>query len=188
MTTLSLRRATRGFSLIELMVAMSIGLILTLIIGQIFINSRAVFASTDNLSRLQENARYGLNLIAREVRSAGYKADSRPNPIDTTYAAAYTGLGGTDGGTTGTPASGVPDLITLRVEGNGAGGPPATSDGTTQDCLGNRVPYGTVVTNTFMVAADATNNNEPTLFCNTDNVAPTVCGASCFPLVPGVEN
>ena len=183
---LSPHRPAHGFSLIELMVAMSIGLILTLIIGQIFINSRAVFASTDNLSRLQENARYGFNLISREVRSAGFKSDSRPTP-DPAFAAPFAAIQGTDGGTAGTPASGVPDLLTVRFQGNGTA-PPGNADGTAQDCLGARVPYGTVVTNTFLVQADPANNNEPTLYCNTDAAAPTVCAALCYPLVPGVEN
>lgn len=181
---LRLRRATRGFSLIELMVAMSIGLILTLIIGQIFINSRAVFASTDNLSRLQENARYAFNLISREIRSAGYRSDGRPIPDAALYLPGWQfgAIQGTDGGAGGT------DSITLRFQGNGTGSAVANADGTVQDCLGTRVPYATTVTNTFLIQADPANNNEPTLYCNTDAAAPTTCGASCFPLVPGVES
>jgi type IV pilus assembly protein PilW len=63
-------RRQHGFSLIELMVAITIGMILTMLIGQIFINSRMVFSSTDSLGRLQENARYALSVLTRGVRAS----------------------------------------------------------------------------------------------------------------------
>jgi len=180
-------RASRGFSLVELMVAMAIGLILTLLIGQIFINSRAMFASTDNLSRLQENARYALTLLSREIRTSTYRSDPRMQ-VATPFVAPSLGMNGTDGGTTGTPASGLPDKITVRFQGSGtaASGSP---DGTVQDCIGARVDYNVMVMNTFLIQNDSANNNEPTLFCNTDTTAPNACAAaSCFPIIPGVEN
>jgi len=206
-------RRMAGFSLIELMVATTIGLILTLLIGQIFINSKQMFTTTDNLSRVQENARYALAILTRAVRVASYKSDPRlPRndvvevgpPANTTIGAfrAMNTLIGTDGGTTGTPASGLPDSFTVLFQGNGDGA--GNGDGTVQDCAGNRVdatatPYPltwtllttpTYTANTYLIQADPANNNEPTLFCNT-LPPPAVCTpgtATCLPLVPGVEN
>jgi type IV pilus assembly protein PilW len=186
MTSASSRLRSGGFSLVELMVAMAIGLILTLLIGQIFINSRAVFASTDNLSRLQENARYAMTLLSREIRTATYRSDPRMMNA-TPFVAPNLGMSGTDGGTTGSPASGVADKITLRFQGAGTAAS-GSADGTVQDCLGSRVDNNVMITNTFMIFNDPANGNEPTLYCNTDTVAPNTCGASCFPIVPGVEN
>jgi type IV pilus assembly protein PilW len=61
-----------GFSLVELMIAMTIGLILLGGIGYVFLGSRTAFRTTDNLSRIQENARYALDMMSRDIRMAGY--------------------------------------------------------------------------------------------------------------------
>ncbi|MHB1188712.1 PilW family protein [Thiobacillus sp.] len=61
-----------GFGLVELMVAMTIGLILLGGVGYVFIGSRASFRTTENLSRIQENARYALDMMSRDIRMAGY--------------------------------------------------------------------------------------------------------------------
>lgn len=65
-------RVQSGFGLVELMVAMTIGLILLGGIGYVFLGSRAAFRTTDNLSRIQENARYALDTMSRDIRMAGY--------------------------------------------------------------------------------------------------------------------
>ena len=65
-------RVQSGFGLVELMVAMTIGLVLLGGIGYVFIGSRGAFRTTDNLSRMQENARYALDMMSRDIRMAGY--------------------------------------------------------------------------------------------------------------------
>lgn len=61
-----------GFNLIELMVAITLGFIVVGAVGYLFLGSRQSFRTTDNLSRMQENARYALETMARDVRMAGY--------------------------------------------------------------------------------------------------------------------
>lgn len=63
----------RGFSLVELMIAMTIGFIVLAGIGYLYIESRQSFRSMDNLSRMQESARYALEIISRDIRMAGYR-------------------------------------------------------------------------------------------------------------------
>lgn len=65
-------RTQSGFGLVELMIAMTLGLVLLGGIGYIFIGSRGAFRTTDNLSRMQENARYALDAMSRDIRMAGY--------------------------------------------------------------------------------------------------------------------
>lgn len=65
-------REQTGFGLIELMIAMTLGLVLLGGIGYVYIGSRGAFRTTDNLSRIQENARYALDLMSRDIRMAGY--------------------------------------------------------------------------------------------------------------------
>lgn len=166
-------------TLVELMVAMTIGLVLTVVVAQVFLGSKAAFNTTDSLSRLQENARYAITLLTREIRSGGYKSDPRALS-STVYPVATTpALTGAEGG------GSVPDSITLRFQGSGTGGG-GGADGTVQDCIGNRIDYGNMIVNTFFIQNDPGNNNEPTLYCNT--VTTPCVAATCFPLIPGVEN
>jgi len=65
-------RSQRGFSLIELMVAITLGFIVVGAIGYLYLGSRQTFRTTDAMSRIQENARYALQTTARDVRMAGY--------------------------------------------------------------------------------------------------------------------
>jgi type IV pilus assembly protein PilW len=65
-------REQTGFGLIELMIAMTLGLVLLGGIGYVFLGSRGAFRTTDNLSRIQENARYALEVMSRDIRMAGY--------------------------------------------------------------------------------------------------------------------
>ncbi len=62
----------RGFSLVELMVALVITLILLAGIGQIFLSSKKSFTIQNALGRQQENGRYVLNTLAQDLRRAGY--------------------------------------------------------------------------------------------------------------------
>lgn len=68
-----------GFSLIELMIAMTIGLIALAGIGYLFLESRQAFRSMDSLSRMQESARYALETMARDIRMAGYRGCASSN-------------------------------------------------------------------------------------------------------------
>jgi type IV pilus assembly protein PilW len=63
---------SRGFSLVELMVALVITLILLAGIGQIFLSSKKSFVIQDSLGRLQENGRYAMETLAQDVRRAGF--------------------------------------------------------------------------------------------------------------------
>ncbi|MDP3813569.1 PilW family protein [Pseudomonas sp.] len=61
----------RGISLIELMIAMLIGLVITGAVIQVFLSSKATFSMQGNMSRLQENGRFALQYLAAQARPAG---------------------------------------------------------------------------------------------------------------------
>ena len=72
----------RGLSMVELMVAMTIGLILTASIGYVYLGSRQTFRSMDDFSRIQENYRYAMDQIGMDVRQAGYSGCVNVSSID----------------------------------------------------------------------------------------------------------
>jgi len=61
-----------GFSMVELMVAITIGLIILAAVSTIFVSSKSTYNTQDNLARLQENARFAMQFIMRDLRMAGY--------------------------------------------------------------------------------------------------------------------
>jgi len=67
------RRQARvaGFSLVELMIALVLGLILISGVIGIFISSRVVYKQNENLARIQENMRYAFVVLGRDIREAG---------------------------------------------------------------------------------------------------------------------
>lgn len=65
-------RSHRGFSLIEMMIALVLGLILILGLVQVFSASRASYALSEGLSRVQENGRFAMDYLQRDLRMAGH--------------------------------------------------------------------------------------------------------------------
>ncbi|MCW5654104.1 PilW family protein [Hydrogenophaga sp.] len=65
------RRRQAGFSIVELMVALVLGLLLIGGVINIFMTNQQTFRTNEDLGRLQENARISFELMAREVRQAG---------------------------------------------------------------------------------------------------------------------
>jgi type IV pilus assembly protein PilW len=63
---------TRGFTLVELMVAMTIGLIILVAVSTLFVSSKQTYTTQDRLARLQENARFAMQFIIKDLRMAGY--------------------------------------------------------------------------------------------------------------------
>lgn len=66
------KHAQQGFGLVEVMIAMTIGLLILVGVGYLYMGSRNAFRTSDTLSRMQENARYALNVLASDIRQAGY--------------------------------------------------------------------------------------------------------------------
>ena len=69
-TTFSLFIRKRGFSLVELMIAMVLGLFLIGGVVSVFLANRQVYRQNENLARVQENARYASEVVSRDVREA----------------------------------------------------------------------------------------------------------------------
>lgn len=65
-------QTVRGLSLIELMIAITIGLIITAAVAQLFVTSRSAYTMEENMARVQENGRFAMQFLADDIRMAGY--------------------------------------------------------------------------------------------------------------------
>lgn len=62
----------RGFSLVELMIALTIGAIILAAVSMMFVSSKQGYTTQDRLARLQENARFAMHFLVKDLRNAGY--------------------------------------------------------------------------------------------------------------------
>lgn len=130
-----------GLSLVELMVAVSLGLFLVAALGYIFMGSRLSFMGTDAGARIQETGRFVMDALERNIAEAGYVEISSAF-TDSKVAFTGTPLTGEDGVTavkTGERKANT-DYLAVSME-------------TTADCLGNAIAAGTVAVNEFYISS-----------------------------------
>ncbi len=154
-----------GFSLIEILVGLAIGLLATLVITQVFSVFEGQKRTTTGSADAQTNGSIALFTIARELRMAGYgllPTTNSPLNCTTLTFGATTGITSispvtiTDGGT----AAGASDSITVRYGNSVSGGVPSPITGV--GLLG---------------ANDVTIDNN--LGCYVGDVAMLITGATC---------
>ena len=78
-----LRRAQAGLSLIELMTSIALGLIILTAVLTVFFNTSAARSEVERTNRQIENGRYAVELIATDLRLAGFfgEFDAASSPI-----------------------------------------------------------------------------------------------------------
>jgi type IV pilus assembly protein PilW len=87
-------RTQRGFTLVELMVGMTIGVLLVMALTTLLVNNSRATTELDRSSRQIENGRYAMDLLGGEISLAGYFGEiaaagatwSQPDPCATTIA------------------------------------------------------------------------------------------------------
>jgi type IV pilus assembly protein PilW len=139
------RRNQGGFTVVELMVALLIGLFLLGGLLTLVQDNRRSFAGQNQLAQLQDAERMAMTMITDVIQSAGYFPDPTTNsatlvmPANGTFAAAGQAV-------VGTPGAGPPgDTISVRYATN-------SGDGIV-NCIGQSNTSGGVLTytNTFSV-------------------------------------
>jgi type IV pilus assembly protein PilW len=167
------RRAAAGVTLVELMVGMTLSLFIAAALGTLVVNMSRAHRELDRSSRQIENGRYAIDLLAEEIRAAGYYADARqvpvtftlPNPCSTALA---------DLGWTAAPAR-VPTPLEGRT--GGAGTVPACVTDHTADTailLLHRLSSQLVAP----AAVNGTDAYVQSSQCSTDPAPPVVISAS----------
>lgn len=187
------KNCASGFSLVELMVAITISLLVTLAVMQAYLGGLSNQRAQTDLSRLQESSRFAFDILDRSLRKAGYKNPRAPGtgfcdaspPARLTVMNDPATINPTVANLIGTSVTiaNLSDVVRVRYYGEGTPFPPFTGDGSMLDCLGNVVASNVLVEDTFFVTNDVT-TGEPSLFCYTSNAA----ASGNVLLVPGIES
>lgn len=143
------RRHQAGLTLVEIMVSLTLGLIVLLAIGSIYVGSRQTYRAQEDNARLQEAGRYALEVIGRSIRQAGADAEMNFNPVAITLECVppvCTAITGTNG------AAPVTDTLAVQFYA----GREELNAGAwfTRDCTGGLVAANTLITNTFSINAN----------------------------------
>lgn len=85
----------QGMNMVELMVAMTIGMLITLAITALFMGSQRSNQENEDIARMQENARFALDMITQDLRHAGLLGNvPEPIEVNVSNAPAETACGG----------------------------------------------------------------------------------------------
>ena len=133
-----------GFGLIEIMIALVVGLLLVAGLVRIFTSNKENFLVQQALARLQENTRLASIMQSSEIQKVGYLWDATGDPV-AVFSGANAALAGTDNNANG--GDGIldgTDTITIRYQG----------DGLSTDCQGTVVGAGTLLTETYRLSTE----------------------------------
>ena len=192
-----------GLTLLELLVAMTLGLLIVLAAAAALLVSRQGFFAVDAASQLRDNARYAQSIVQRVGVQAGFKninmlvpppPEDPANPFEPSVfginnAKRSTSTAWDAGSTWGTSDAGKnSDILVLRAHVSTTTGEVGSpSDGSMIDCLGEAPPVTSELDGGFfnILHVQASSAGEPALMCTR---AAAGGGFEAQPLVQGVES
>lgn len=149
-----------GFTIVEIMLAVTLSVILIAGVFQVYLSSKESFRVQAELARLQENQRIAIEFLQRDISKAGFVPyDCLPLPSCPTFPGPTITV--TDGGGNNS------DSITIMYT-------------STTDCLGAATPNGVAV-NTYSITPATAQQPMPQLVC-------TGNGGATQPIADGIEN
>lgn len=186
----SRRYFPRGHTLVELLIAMALGLVVTAASVSLYSMQRTAFERASNAMRIREAGLTALTLIGQQLQMAGFvPADvvryDGPPPLSGCSGGRPKGADDSLGCTTLASRS---DGVAVRYVGDGVSTWPSVTGGIT-DCLGQAVTgnsalfggQGVLVVNRYFASISGS-TGEPELYCEGSGKV-----GSAQPLVEGVE-
>jgi len=73
--------ASRGMTLVEMLIAIGVGSLVLMIIAAVFISSARSFAATSNYVNMDANSRIALDHLTRDIRAAGDLTEFTPTRL-----------------------------------------------------------------------------------------------------------
>jgi type IV pilus assembly protein PilW len=210
------RRPQAGFSMVELMVALAIGLIVSMAVMMGYLGAAQSQRGQSDLSRMQETSRFAFDLFGRETRNAAYRDNTQtktsprlcfgPGIAGQACQTSVPYLYAFNDATSPTLSDGTTptilnhgDVVTFRYYGMDSvnlstGVKTGNADGSILNCTGTGVAYAMLNEDSIYIARDTTNTTndpagEPTLYCSSrQQVAGVWSSPTVVPLIPGVES
>lgn len=197
--------AQHGLTLIELMIAMTLGLVIMLITTGVLLSSKAAYISQNQIATVQESGRYAVQLVSRAIRQSAYPPINETGTQLLLPAETAAGIAGRDAMTLKKTSAGLQsatsndavdgsDILALGYFGNGMEG----KAGDMINCAGLIVPgvNGDETLESqrswsiFFVARDS--SGEPELRCkyrteNGWNADAVVRGVESFQVLYGID-
>lgn len=192
---ISPKKNSAGFSLVELMIAMMLGLFLMSGIIQLFLSSSQTYSVVTSQSQSQESGRFGLFFLTRSLRHAGYwgeaatKKQFNAHDVFETDAIIF---GNNNDSSIAEVLNGTDELY-VRMTG--------AEDSNIQTCLGESLAQHKIAIDRYFIAPPQIGEKAPSLFCSSqvynidtttyeitspDPSAPVI--AKVQPLLNGIEN
>lgn len=178
-----------GFSLVELMIAITLGMVLMGAALQFIVSTRQTYDINDDVARIQENGRIALDILVNDLQFAGYRTPLNGDGLVPNFFLMNCATGANSA-----------DACLLDGEGGGAGivnrsdrlaiqFDPPPDDGTETDCLGNTIGATTLLVNVYTIGSVA-GSSINSLFCRGfDAGTGTWIGAGgAQPLVDGIDS
>jgi len=160
-----------GISLVEMMIALSIGLLLTVSLGYILSGSLQIFRVQGENANIQESGRFLMDSLGRQIVQAGYTAIS---PVYNNTKLTFTG----------TPVTGEHGVLSAHSSERKSGSDYlALSFDANVDCRGNAAVGGTVLNEFYL-------NGGNQLVCASGGAPATVMadGVEAFQVLYGVDS
>lgn len=178
-------RSNQGFTLVELMVALGIGMVVTLAGMQLFLTNQKTFNINRASVDVAANGRLAIDQITRSLRRVGYfSMETGDTGIPTLASDTYSGAVISQNSATTNVGIGNSDRLVLQYR---------TIEPTEVDCEGTNVvsvgAYGERITERYILASDT--DNVPSLACdgNDANTTGTIIarGIESFQILLGVD-
>ena len=159
-----------GFALIELMIAMVLGLLLMTGAIQVMLSSKQTFSANEDSSRTQENGRFALDLLIGDVRMAGFR-DPANGDIPSFF---LTDACDTLNPCTSNGVTVASDRLAVQFDPDDD-----------LDCVGNAVAATDLLAHVYaIVSANGINS----LTCRSWNVTTNAWVSAVQPLIDGIDN
>ncbi|WP_018717328.1 PilW family protein [Arhodomonas aquaeolei] len=165
----------RGLTLIELMIALVLGLMLSAGAVQLFIANKQSYRLQDALARVQENGRFAMQRLGRDVRMAGYH-----NPLTAPTPDAFHTDATPSDSNTADGGSGASDRVAVvRMY----------PDETAADCLGTKAA-GERVVNVYSVSGGSLvcRGMDPETGSWLESAQPLIDGVDTFQAEYGIDS
>ena len=159
-------KSQAGLTLVEIMVSLTLGLVVLLAVGAVYVGSRQTYRVQEDSARIQESGKYALEVIGRSFRQAGADAEMNYNPTALTLECVAPVCTAVDNNAVVAATDTIRNQFYAGREELNAG------VWGTRNCLGTVIAVNALVTNIFSL------NGTNDLVCST--------GAGAQPLVSNV--